>query len=247
MTSGVTRGRSDWARAFIALGSLREDAWVPQGAGVLLVEPPVVWLVTLRSVVEVMSKSSCHAWVARQNGAGLLDLGRAQEALGLGWIVHAGQDLAATLFPMEPSFEVKAFSASQCTLCDDLLAMQPAFSVGCMYGHDVANPGFPVPAVYDGVVSCGQTGCAKVYTTAMMFPHNAGGPFLLASQYGSQVSLAGLMAGNVVLADADPRALPVRVGSVIAIDVAWELLRSDAATAMRQRAIAGPGPSQVKK
>jgi len=245
MTGSGSSARQDWTKSFVALGSLREDSWVPSGAGVLLVDPPVVWLVTLKSVVDSLAKNFSHAWVARQNNRGLLDLGRAQEALGLGWVSHSRYDIAATLFPLDPKFDIKAFSHTQSTMISDVHAAQPVLTVGCMYGPDVDNPGYPAPAVYDGIVARSEVGSQRIYTTALMFPRNAGGPLVVASQYGGPVSLAGIMVGNVMLGDTDPRVLPVRVGSALAIDSAWELVRSEAAVAQRQRAMAGPGAREA--
>lgn len=237
MNPGDSRAPHEWVKAFVALGSVSNESWVPQGAGVLVMDPPLIWLVTLRSVVESFDGRSCHAWVARKTDSCLIDLSQAQMNFELAWISHSRFDVAATLFPADPTFDIRAFSSKQCVHAADLPIMQQVFSVGCMYNSDIANPGYPVAAAFDGIVSLVDAANRSVYTTALMFPRNLGGPLLAAPQYGGAFSLAGIMTATVMLGEQDPRALPVRMSRALAMEAVWDLLRSEAAMAQRNRVL----------
>jgi hypothetical protein len=240
---------ADWLRAFLPLGTLRGDAWRPLGAAVLLVDMPVVWLVTAASVVDQFAGDPAMAWVPRNEGSGLLNLSRVHEQFGLAWIRHPSQDLAATLLPVDSSFDIRAFSAAQCTRLSDLQPMQPIVAVGCLYGGEFANSPSPAPAVLDGIVSRKDPQSQRIFTTAPLLPRNTGAPLLLASPYGGAVTLAGIQVGNVLIGEVDPRVMPVRLGVSIGIDAALELIRSEAAGAQRlaasRRSADGQKPSEA--
>ncbi|MCC7062857.1 MAG: hypothetical protein IT456_08650 [Planctomycetes bacterium] len=223
----------DWLRAFLPLGTLRGDSWRPLGAGVLLVDMPVVWLITAASVVDQFAQDPAMAWVPHRDGSGLLNLSRVHQQFGLAWIRHASLDLAATLLPVDANFDIRAFSAAQCTRLADLQPLQPVVTVGALYGGEFANSPAPAPAVHDGIISRKDPQSQRLFTTAPLLPRNVGAPLLLASPYGGTVTLAGICLGNVLIGEVDPRTMPVRLGVAIGVDAALELIRSDAAAGQR--------------
>ncbi|HEX5052280.1 MAG TPA: hypothetical protein VFZ65_10940 [Planctomycetota bacterium] len=224
----------DWLRAFLPLGGMEGDSWRPIGGGFLLLERPVAWLVTARSVLDGLEGRHLVTWVASQKGAGLLDVTDSQRQLGIDWIHHP-TGLSATLFPIHESFSIKAFTETQCTRLRDLQPLQPSASVGCPYGADINAPHLS-PAVHDGVISFVDARSGFLYSTAPLLPRNAGAPLLLASPYGGAVTLAGILLGNTMLGETDPRVLPVRLSRAICVDAVLELIRGEAAADQRHRA-----------
>jgi hypothetical protein len=89
------------------------------------------------------------------------------------------------------------------------------------------------------VISSADPQSGLIYSTAALLPHNVGAPLLLASPYGGNVTLAGILLANTLIAGTDPRAQPVRLGRAICVDAALELIRGDAANAQRRQVSAG--------
>lgn len=225
---------ADWLNAFLPLGFKQGDNWNPVGSGVLIVDRPLVWLVTASEALTSLGEQDLTTWVPSEKGAGLLNISDSQRRSGIGWIHHPA-GLSATLFPLDPSFQIKAFAETQCTKVRDLQPLQPTASMGCLYGADIAPTPSPSPAVCDGVVSSVNQHSGDIYSTAPLLPRNVGAPLLLASPYGGAVTLAGILLGNAMITEADPRILPVRLSKSICVDAAMELIRSEAANAQRQR------------
>ncbi|MEZ6037395.1 MAG: hypothetical protein R3F29_07940 [Planctomycetota bacterium] len=242
MTSTPGSTASSWLRAFLPLGTRQGERWAPAGGAVLLHDHPLVWLVTATEVLRSVGGADLTAWVPRAQGAGLLNLGETHRHAGITWIHHP-IGLSASLFPLDESFQIKAFPENQCTRLRDLQPIHPAVTVGGLYSPDVPTGAHPSPAVCDGIVSSidERTGC--VYSTAPLLPRNLGAPLLLASPYGGgAVTLAGILLGNVTLSHADPRELPVRLSRSVCTDAAFELIRSPDADQQRERAAGRRAP-----
>lgn len=235
MTPGQAASH-DWLRAFLPLGSMRGDTWLPHGAGVLLVDRPFVWLCTAGAVLDQLAGERCCAFVPRQQGHGLLDLSTSHERLGLGWLRHPRVDLAACLMPIEPSFDIRAFAVAQCTRLADVQPLQPAATVGCAFGLDTGDAARMAPLVFDGIVAGVERGAARILTTAPLVPRNLGAPLLLASPYGGPVQLAGIVTGERLLTEPEPRALPLRLAVALSVDRLFELIHGPEGKALRERA-----------
>lgn len=234
---------TEWLRSFVPLGWARGDAWTPLGGGVLVLDLPFVWLVTAAAVVQKAGERHLLAWLPGRTRPQLLDLTQSLQTLGLGWIQHAQEDLAATLLPIDPKFDVRAFGPGQCTRIAEVPFLQPVVTLGALYSPEIPSAGQPALAMLDGLVARADEGTRRLYTTATLLPRNQGAPLLLASAHGGPATLAGILTGNVTLPEADPRELPTRLGCAIAIDAALELLAGDAANQLRQRARDG-APSE---
>ena len=71
------------------------------------------------------------------------------------------------------------------------------------------------------------------------YQRNAGAPLLLASPYGGEVTLAGVLLDHTLIHESDPRALPVRLSRSICVDAALELIRGSDAQTQRARVTQG--------
>jgi len=225
---------SAWMSAFLPLGIVDGQEWAATGGGVLLIDQSIVWLVTARQVVESLRGRDLSAWVPRQQGPGLLNITDSQRAAKLDW-VHHPVGLSATMFPVDPNFGIKAFADKQCSKVRDLQPMQPCVSIGSILSADAGQSPNDPPAVCDGIISSSNAQTGQILATAPLLPNNAGGPLLLASPYGGAVTLAGIVLGNLMLNESDPRVMPVRLTKAICIDAALELIRGQEATAQRNK------------
>ncbi|MCB9877494.1 MAG: hypothetical protein H6835_07835 [Planctomycetes bacterium] len=228
---------SEWRNAFLPIGVRIGERWEPRGGGVLLLERPFVWLVTARAVVTGCADASPSVWVPRSTGHGLLDLGQTMRDFGLEWVHHPA-GLSATILPLNPSFSVKAFGEGQCARVRDLQPLQPTATIGALYGTELAAEQAALIAACDGIVSSVNPRSGEILSTAPLLSRNAGAPLLLTSPHSGQVALCGIVLGNLLAAETDPRAMPVRFSRAICVDAALELLRSEAAKAQQQRATA---------
>lgn len=241
----------DWRHAFVPLGVTRGDTWQPVGAGVLVVDSPVVWLVTARSVLDGVGAAPVVAWVAtapertdKAEGHAFVDLTTGRSA-DLAWLRHPERDLAACPFPVAPSWRVKAFSEARTLLEPDLQPLLPACVVATAWG--LGAPGQrPVPLALDGSLAGVDPGARTIITSAPLLPRNAGAPVLvqLPAQAGGGVALAGIATHSVSVAEGVSSTLPpVRLTIAAPIALAFELLRSPAGKAARKAALAAGRPA----
>lgn len=224
---------ADWMRAFLPIGQVRDGSWEPRGGAVLLVDQPLVWLVTARSVLEACGEGDVATWVPGKQRSGLLNVSESQQRTGTAW-VHHPVGLSATMFPLDADFDIKAFAETQSTKVRDVEPLQPTASLGCIYSG-LSNQGQPVPAVLEGIVSAVDKQSGLIVSSSPLLPRNVGAPLLLASPHGGAVMLAGILLETAWVGDADPRVPPLRLSQSICIDAAFELVRGKQATEQRRR------------
>ncbi len=238
----------EWRQAFVPLGVTRGEVWAPLGAGVLLVDSPVVWLVTARSVLEGAGASPVVAWVAATtetgDGHALIDLSTGRAA-DLAWLRHPERDLAACVFPIGSTWRIKAFNEARTLQETDLQPLLPACVVGNPYG--IGAPGQrPTALALDGTLAGVDVSARTIITTAPLLPRNAGAPLLvpLPPQAGGGVSLAGIATHSVAVSEGVQSTLsPVRLTIAAPIALAFELIRSPAGKAARKAALAAGKPT----
>ncbi|MGK0304088.1 MAG: hypothetical protein ACI89X_004995, partial [Planctomycetota bacterium] len=124
MTANQKGASSDWLNAFLPLGRTQGDSWTPLGGGVLILDRPMVWLVTASEVLASLENDDLTTWVPNQKGVGLLNITDSQRQSNISWVHHPA-GLSATLFPLDPSFLIKAFTETQCTRVRELQPLQP--------------------------------------------------------------------------------------------------------------------------
>ncbi len=218
-------------RLCVPLGHEVEEAWAPLGAGVLLFDAPHVWLATTRSVVAAAAGTSIVAWVSEADGGTTVDLTSGLEEAGLSWVEHDRMDLAISLFPMDPSWGLKAFAEARCIGADDLQPLLTVFSVCCPYGGVPFET--PTPLTLSGAVSRIEKDARTLYSTAPLLPLNAGAPLLAIPKTKGNVYLAGTLTNSALIPEPIPSIPPVRISVAITAEAIWELIRSDAAQAQR--------------
>ena len=224
---------SEWLSAFVPLGRCGEESWSPAGAGVLIVDSPVIWIVTAKSLVRAAGDQPIAAFLCHGEGGSIVDLTESQSHHDLHWIEHTDLDIAASMFPVNPDWELKAFSQQQCVPAEELRPLLPVCSVGCPYESMPAAR--PEPFLLVGALA--HLSGALLHSTAPLLAANVGGPLILASGTGGPVKLAGILTRALLAPQADSRLAPQQLSEAVCMEAVWELVRGEDALAQRKLAV----------
>jgi hypothetical protein len=219
---------ADILNAFVPLGTYGEEAWSPAGAGVLIVDRPMVWLITAKTLVESAGETPLAAFLAHGPGGTILDIRDSHQNSGLSWIWHRELDLCATLFPLSPAWGLKAFTQKQCAPREDLGPLVPVTSIGVPYGLLPAER--PEPVLLSGSLATLQG--SHLYSSAPLLAQNSGSPLLCMGSEGAL--LAGIQTRTLAAARSNPRVPPVVLSEAVCMDAVWDLVRGEQALAQRK-------------
>ncbi len=225
----------DWLGAFVPLGVASERTWTPLGAGVLLVDAPVVWLITARAVLQEAGDRRLAAFVSEQAGGLVLDLTTGRRGTPLDWLVDEEHEVAACVVPIDPAWGTRAFPEARCAPAERLQAGTPVQGLACVHGV----PGVSertAPLLLPGVVA--RRDPTRLVTTVPLPPHNIGAPLLLPlpAQLGGGVALLGVFTRSAAVPEPGA-ASPLRLGLVTPIAAALSLVRSERGKAQRRVAL----------
>lgn len=224
----------EWLKAFVPLGVLDGAQTLTMvGAGSLLAEPPVIWLVTAAHVIQQAAGRPIAAVVSTaEQQPFLVDLTQEYRRHGLTWHPDVENDVAVGLMPQNESWAIRAIPREFCFPFGDMVPSLPCYSMGCPYG--VLNGA--IPLVMDGIIAGVDSKRRRVFTSAPTFPGNSGGPLLIARlpynragglTVGSQVlHLAGVMVEVFLVPDPQGLRSPLHLGLAVSIDVVHDLLQS---------------------
>lgn len=221
-------------RAYVPLGIASEDgAWSPLGAGTLIYDAPVLWLATAKNVVQRAPSGALAAWVGQEGGGTVVELLVDASDGGLGWIEAAEDDLAISIFPVNPEWDLKAFGETRCLAPSNLALLMPVCSIGCPYGVEGVQATGPNPIMLPGAVS-GLVPPNEFYTTAPLLPANNGAPLIQLDGGSGDVALAGLLTRPAHVPEQSPEESSVRLSLGLAASTIWKLIRSAPAKAQRE-------------
>jgi hypothetical protein len=242
----------EWLSAFVPIGLLGNDnLWKPIGAGVLLHDPPVVWLVTANHVVSPKPSDRIGVFVTQRDVQQrvCIDLTSEQRRASLGWIRDSRHDVATSLMPVNPTWDIKAIGKELCIPFDALLPSMQCYTIGCPYGVAGVDPQRAIPLVLDGIVAGINTLEQLIYISTPTFPGNSGGPIVIVLPPCNPggglavgvptVRLAGIVRDQVIARGTENAPL-LHIGRGIPIATALDLIKSDDA----RRQIAQVTPSQ---
>lgn len=239
----MTAGGAEWLAAFLPLGVVREQkAWAPLGAGVLLIDPPILWLVTARSTLQRAGDQTLSAFVSEDQGGTVLDLVSGRRGTAFDWLEDTAAGLVACLFPVDRSWPVKAFPEAAC-VTDELEPGSAVWAVGAVYGQPLLGER-PSPLVLPGILA--RRDAEQLVTTAPLPPMNLGAPLLVPvrGEGGSGAALAGIVTA-ILTVPAEPGipAASLRLSVATPVAAALSLIRSEAGKAQRRLAIERSRPS----
>jgi hypothetical protein len=242
---------TEWLSAIAPVGSLRDDnQWIAAGACVFFHKPPLLWIVTARHVLKMVSQPAFTVLVTRSSGEGvvIVKVGEILANLGFSWVEDEVNDLAAAPMPTSPEFSFKAVTPENCLRLAEILPSMPCFTLGCPYGLHGLNPQNATPLVLDGVISAVDPVSRKIFTSAPTFPGNSGGPLIAirspfhpgrGEYFGPPMTplIAGIMLETKLLTAPHPsnRIPPLHLGVAAPTDAVLALLDSEQARAIASR------------
>lgn len=242
----------EWLSTCAPLGVLdsTNQQWVAHGAGVFVYDNPFIWYVTAYHIIKDNKNSPIHILVNHSKANRyLVDVVALHKQHKIDWLIDPNNDLAATLFPSDPNFLLKAISFSSFLHSKEMIPSMKCYSVGCPYslaGFDVEKVN---PCVLDGIISGVDMKSAHVYVTVPTFPGNSGGPLFIWKQPiqpngdtnlgNAVVYLGGIISAYMLVGGAAEEAnlmsLPsLHLGVVIPSESIYNLLHN--ASAMRLKA-----------
>lgn len=237
----------EWLGAFVPLGLSKGEArsWSPIGAGVLLIDTPILWLVTARSLLQRAeeAKQPLSAFVSEDQGGTVLDLVSGRRGTPLDWLIDEASGLAVCLFPVDRRWPLKAFPDERCAGFEQLVPAMPVLTVGAVYGG-IAQGERPLPLVLTGSVA--RVEAQRLICAAPLPPQNVGAPVMVpvAAESGGGVAVAGVVtAAASVPAEPGAPGNSLRLIAAAPIGAALSLIRSDAGDAQRRFAIERSRPS----
>jgi len=239
----------EWLSVFAPVGVLKQpDAWQPLGAGVLFHTGSCLWLLTADHVIRDASGEHVAVLVNHhKDGMVVVDLTEVHQQHDVQWVRNPSLDVAASLMPSSPDWNIKAATEDFCISLKQILPSMPCYTVGCPYGVATLDQKRATPLVLDGVVSGVNPDSRLIYISAPTFPGNSGGPVLVIrvpyDPGGSlvvgrpTVLLAGLVREMaLVQANGSSHAAPaLHLGIGVSIEVALELLKSEVAVAQMEK------------
>lgn len=173
----------DWLATCAPIGTFNpvEKIWRAAGAGVFIYQPPYIWYVTAHHVIDHKQDPSFCVLINHSQGERfLMDIRALHAQHAIHWVIDKENDIAATLFPVAPHFEIKAIEFAYFLPSTQLLPSMKCYSVGCPYATFVEHDANRVmPYVLDGIISGVDLQQRCIYTTAPTFPGNSGGPLFI--------------------------------------------------------------------
>lgn len=175
----------DWLLTCAPLGAfdLEKQSWRALGAGVFIYDNPFIWYVTANHIIAENSDTPLLVLINHaKEKRNLIDLGAVQKQYQINWLIDEKNDLAATLFPTNQDFMLRAIEFSFFMDSKNMLPSMICYSVGCPYnlmGFDMEKI---TPCVLDGIISGIDPKEGRVYVTVPTFPGNSGGPLFIWKQ-----------------------------------------------------------------
>jgi hypothetical protein len=244
---------NDWLLTCAPLGIFdsKNQSWKALGAGVFIYDEPFIWYVTANHLIASNSHSSIQILINHaETGHCLIDMQALHKMHKMEWAIDKKNDLAATLFPSDPNFLLKAIKFSSFMHSKDMIPSMVCYSIGCphsLVGFDIEKI---IPCVQDGIISGIDSKQGRVYVTVPTFPGNSGGPLFVWKQPiqsngnfslgGSVVYLGGIITQYALVngenKEKNPTPPPpLHLGIVIPTENIQNLLNSSKSQALKQK------------
>ncbi len=245
---------NNWLITSAPLGGYdsKNQSWKAFGSGVFIFDKPFIWYVTANHIVKRKSTLPIHVLINHaKTKYHLINIESMHSQNEIDWIVDEENDLAATLFPLNPDFNIKAIGFPFFQSSQDLLQSMICYTVGCPYGM----AGFDIDRnnqyVLDGIISFVERKKNRIYVTVPTFPGNSGGPLFVWKQpiqpdgsltVGSKVVfLGGIISKYVLISNGSeqdnpcPALPPMHLGEVIPSELIKNLLTSQKSFALKEK------------
>src|ERR1700738_2130079 len=101
----------NWLLSWAPLGFLEssQQSWTAIGSGVFVYDGTFIWYVTSHHLIGKQNMGPLHILIRHKNGGRVLfDVQAIHRQMGLEWVIDQENGIAATLFPIDPQYDLKA-------------------------------------------------------------------------------------------------------------------------------------------
>src|SRR3984957_13513154 len=159
---------NDWLATCAPLGAYDSNnhSWKALGSGVFIYDDPFIWYVTANHIIKEKSDFPIHILINHaKTKHHLIDIESMHAQNKIDWIIDEQNDIAATLFPSNTDFIIKAISFSYFLSSKIMLPSMNCYTVGCPYGIAGFDVDKIIPCVLDGIISGIDTKKNRIYVT----------------------------------------------------------------------------------
>lgn len=233
---------SHWLLTCAPMGIFDDQnkCWKALGTGVFVYDDPFIWYVTANHFFKNKNLNFSVLIGHKKENKCLVDISALHQKLQIGWLIDEKNDLAATLFPSDENFMLKAIDLNFFMSTKEMAPTMSCYSISFPYSlanFDVENI---VPFVQKGIISSINNKLERIYVTVPIFPGNSGGPIFVNKQPHSvqDIGFGGIISDLATIDNGDAEklsAVPQQVGIVIPSEHVQKLLHSEKACQLKQR------------
>ena len=242
----------EWLLTCAPIGSLEKtrQSWKSIATGVFVYDNPFIWYVT--SCQQVCKNNDTPLYLLLRHKKLhqiLFDISPMHKQENLDWVFDEENNIAATLFPADPNFELKAIGFESFLASKDMLPAMNCYSVSYPYFLAELDAEKVNPCVLGGIISRIDES-SKIYVTTPIFPDNYGSPlFIWKSPFNSNNSIVlgnpaiyfgGIMTETILAqANDDKSSTPpfqsINLGVISSSELIQKLLSSSKALSQKKR------------
>ncbi len=171
----------EWLLTCAPIGILEKtkQSWTPIAAGVFVYDNPFIWYVTSRQQICKNNDTPLYVLLRHKTLHQILfDISSMHKQENLDWVFDEQNNIAATLFPADPNFELKAIGFESFFASKDILPAMNCYSVSYPYILAELDAETVNPCVLGGIISRIDEP-SKIYVTTPIFPDNYGSPLFV--------------------------------------------------------------------
>lgn len=211
----------EWLFTWAPIGIFKSTQhWKAIASGIFIYDNPFIWYVTSHQQICTSSTNSLYVLLKhKKKGQILFDISSMHKREKIEWIVDEHYNMAATLFPTDPDFELKAVGFDYFLPSKDMLTAMNCFSIGYPYELAEQDTKNIAPFVLEGIISKIEEKRSIVYVTTPIFLENYGSPlFLWKSPFNSSHSIVlgnpsiyfgGIMTDTIIVENSTKKALGI--------------------------------------
>lgn len=182
----------EWLLTCAPIGILEssKQSWKAIASGVFIYDNPFIWYVTSHQQICNSNDFSLYVLLGhKKKGQILFDISSMHKQENIDWVFDEQNNIAATLFPIDPDFEFKSIGFEGFLASQDMLPAMNCYSIN----YPNISPGQETkkitPFVLEGIISKIDES-STIYVTTPLFPDNYGCPlFVWKSPFNSSNSI----------------------------------------------------------
>lgn len=213
---------NDWLLTCAPIGTLEisRQFWEVRACGVFIYDNPFIWYATSYQKISVKDETSLYLLLRHKKETQVLfDITSMHHRENINWLYDEKNDIAITLFPVDPNFDIKAIEIENLLDSQDMQLGMNCYSIGCTINEEEHNQEKVQSYVLAGIISKIDSDHTKIYVTTPILPKNFGCPiFVWKSPVNSKnfigngnpsIHLGGIITKNISLSTDEKNVNPI--------------------------------------